>query len=175
MKKNIALLALSVSLAIPLAVPSVAQEKNKGGGGEHGRVGGGYVPPKGPAPAARQAAPTQRAPEQRQAPRHGLQNSGPHNHRRRNSAISVTLKGIRTPRTSIPTANGWGTIWARMTHVFTWIIPGNTDILRWALDLAMSSTSKAAGRTDSGLTASTSALRRLTILTSLIGSGIPIR
>jgi hypothetical protein len=67
MKKNIALLALSVSLGIPLAVPIVAQEKNKGGGGEHGRVGGGYVPPKGPAPAARQAAPA-RAPEQRQAP-----------------------------------------------------------------------------------------------------------
>jgi hypothetical protein len=68
MKKNIVLLALlSVSLAIPLAIPSVAQEKNRGGGGEHGRVGGGYVPPHGPPPAARQA-PQQRAPEQRQAP-----------------------------------------------------------------------------------------------------------
>jgi hypothetical protein len=67
MKKNIVLLALlAVSLVIPLAVPSVAQEK-KGGGAEHGRVGGGYVPPRGPAPAARQAAPA-RAPEQRQAP-----------------------------------------------------------------------------------------------------------
>jgi len=63
MKKNIVLLAL---LSVNLAIPSFAQEK-KGGGAEHGRVGGGYVPPHGPPPAAKQA-PQQRAPEQRQAP-----------------------------------------------------------------------------------------------------------
>ena len=66
MKKNTVLLAL---LSVSLAIPSVAQEKNRGGGGgaELGRVGGGYVPPHGPPPAAKQA-PQQRAPEQRQAP-----------------------------------------------------------------------------------------------------------
>lgn len=71
MNKNIVLLAL---LSASLAIPSVAQERDRGGqqhgGGDHGnqgRVGGGYVPPRGPAPAARQAPP-QRAPEQRQAP-----------------------------------------------------------------------------------------------------------
>jgi|SRR5579864_5498111 len=80
MKKNMVLLAL---LSVSLAIPSFAQERDRGhrGGGDRenqgreGRVGGGYIPPHGPPPAARQqAAPAreyqrpaqqQRAPEQR--------------------------------------------------------------------------------------------------------------
>jgi hypothetical protein len=71
MKKNIVLLA---ALSVGLAIPSWAQERDRGGQrgggdrGNQGRVGGGYVPQHGPPPAARQAAPQQRAPEQRQAP-----------------------------------------------------------------------------------------------------------
>jgi hypothetical protein len=67
MKKNLVLLAL---ISMSLAIPSFAQrDREQHGGGDHGgRVGGGYIPPRGPAPAARQAAPQQRAPEQRQAP-----------------------------------------------------------------------------------------------------------
>jgi hypothetical protein len=76
MKKNLVLLAL---LSLSLAIPSFAQERDRGQrggddrgnrGGDHGnqgRVGGGYIPPRGPAPA-QQAAPQQRAPEQRQPP-----------------------------------------------------------------------------------------------------------
>ena len=80
MKKNIVLLAL---LSVSLAIPSVAQERDRGqqrGGGEHGNqshVGGGYIPPRGPAPAARQAAPPQRAPEQRQAQQAPIQQQRP--------------------------------------------------------------------------------------------------
>jgi len=72
MRKNLVLLAL---LSLCLSIPGVAQEKKgeQRGAAEHGRVGGGYVPPHGPPPAARQAAPAhqeqhappQRAPEQR--------------------------------------------------------------------------------------------------------------
>jgi hypothetical protein len=70
--KTLVLLAL---LSLSLSIPGFAQRdrEQRGGGdrgnqGREGRVGGGYIPPHGPPPAARQAAPQQRAPEQRQAP-----------------------------------------------------------------------------------------------------------
>ena len=54
-------LVLTVAL---ISVPAWSQEREQKGGG--GRVGGGYIPPRGPAPAKAQAAP--RAPEPARAP-----------------------------------------------------------------------------------------------------------
>jgi len=54
MKKKIVLLALA---SLSLSISCFAQDRNHGqrGGEEHGRVGGGYIPPHGPPPAAHQA------------------------------------------------------------------------------------------------------------------------
>jgi hypothetical protein len=75
MKKSLIVLAL---LSLGLSTLCFAQDRNRGqrGGGEReSRVGGGYIPPHGPASFARQAAPArenprpgqQRPPEQQRA------------------------------------------------------------------------------------------------------------
>jgi hypothetical protein len=84
-------------LAVILAVPSFSQERNRGeqeqkGGEQHGRFGGGYVPPRGPRPAPPQGggapgreaqraepqrAPEQRTPEQRAPEQRAAQQPAP--------------------------------------------------------------------------------------------------
>ena len=56
-------LVLTVAL---ISVPARSQEREQKGGG--GRVGGGYIPPRGPAPAKAQAAPRAQEPARAQEP-----------------------------------------------------------------------------------------------------------
>ncbi len=63
MRKRIEYVAMMALLAAPLTlVVGNAQNREHGGAAPH--VGGGYIPPRGPAPMNR-SAPQQRAPEQR--------------------------------------------------------------------------------------------------------------
>jgi len=72
MKHHVVLLAI---VLLPcLALPGLTQGRNRGRddrGGDRGRVGGGFIPPRGPAPAAQprvqQRPPQQRPGEQRPA------------------------------------------------------------------------------------------------------------
>jgi hypothetical protein len=187
MKKNLILLAL---LSLSLTIPSFAQREQRGGGdrggqGREGRVGGGYIPPRGPAPAARQA-PQQRVPEQRQAP--VQQRQAPVQQRQApvqqqtpcssaeavSSAVFAIFKGIRKLRTFIPAASGSGTTWVATIGAIISIIPGNTAALHWASDQVTSSVSKVEVPIDSGSEARTLASLPTIFLTCPIGSGIPI-
>lgn len=79
------LMGYSLALALAMLVPAYAQEHGRGEHEDHGRVGGGYVPPHGPPPqAARGGAPQQGArggaPQEHAAPQREQgrrQESGP--------------------------------------------------------------------------------------------------
>ena len=140
-------------------------------------VGGGYIPPHGPAPARggheERPAPAQRGYEERAAPAQGGHEERAAPARLRTG--SATGLGILRLPTFTPTANGWDTRPGGMTPAFTSTIPTSMGASRAASGAGMRSGLKAEAQGASGLAASTLTWQTLISAIATTGFGIGTR
>jgi len=90
----------------------------------------------------------------------------------RSSVISVTDRVIQIRRTSIPATAGWDMTLAAMTATIVLIDPLNTDASEVGLVLRIDGIWLAVVRADSGSTDGIGALRRQTLHSAMVGTGM---